>query len=97
MVLKKFESVGITLTAKDFDYSEYAHEYMKVFIEEAKKGNVYSDRIKDTFEKKLQEKIESEIIQVPYLKKAYNEYLKAVNANPMSHPVIETEILNYSN
>ncbi len=51
MVLKKFESVGITLTAKDFDYSEYAHEYMRVFIEEAKRGNVYTDRIKDTFEK----------------------------------------------
>ena len=51
MVLKKFESVGITLTAKDFDYSEYAHEYMKVFIEEMKKGNVYTDRIKQTFEK----------------------------------------------
>ena len=51
MVLKKFESVGIVLTSKDFDYSEYAHEYMKVFIEEAKKGNVYTDKIKDTFEK----------------------------------------------
>lgn len=47
--------------------------------------------------KKLQEKIDSEIIQVPYLEKMYNEYLKAVNAKPMSHPVIETEILNYSN
>lgn len=51
MVLKKFESVGIVLTAKDFDYSEYAHEYMKVFIEEVKKGNVYTERMKDTFEK----------------------------------------------
>lgn len=51
MVLKKFESVGIVLTAKDFDYSEYAHEYMKVFLEEVKKGNVYTDRIKETFEK----------------------------------------------
>lgn len=51
MVLKKFESVGITLTAKDFNYSEYAHEYMRVFIEEAKKGNVYTDRIKETFER----------------------------------------------
>ncbi len=50
-VLKKFESVGIVLTDKDFNYSEYAHEYMKVFIEEAKKGNTYSDRIKSTFEK----------------------------------------------
>ena len=51
MALKKFESVGIVLTANDFDYSEYAHEYMNVFIEEAKKGNVYTDKIKDTFEK----------------------------------------------
>lgn len=50
-VLKKFESVGIVLTEKDFDYSEYAHEYMKVFLEEVKKGNVYTDRIKETFEK----------------------------------------------
>jgi len=51
MVLKKFESVGIVLTEKDFDYSEYAHEYMRVFIEEVKRGNVYTDRIKETFEK----------------------------------------------
>ena len=51
MVLKKFESVGIVLTDKDFNYSEYAHEYMKVFIEEVKKGNVYTDRIKETFER----------------------------------------------
>ena len=50
-VLKKFEGVGIQLTAKDFDYSEYAHEYMKVFIEEVKKGNVNTDKIKETFEK----------------------------------------------
>jgi len=51
MVIKKFESVGIVLTAKDFDYSEYAHEYMKVFFEEIKKGNANTDRIKETFEK----------------------------------------------
>ncbi len=51
MVIKKFESVGITLTDKDFDYSEYAHEYMKVFLEEIKKGNANTDRIKETFEK----------------------------------------------
>jgi len=50
-VLKKFESVGIVLTEKDFDYSEYAHEYMKIFLEEVKKGNVYTDRIKETFER----------------------------------------------
>lgn len=47
--------------------------------------------------KKLQERIDSEITQVPYLEKAYNEYIKAIIAKPMSHPAIENEILNYSN
>lgn len=49
--LKKFEEVGIILTEKDFDYSEYANEYMKTFIEEAKKGNINSDKMKEKFEK----------------------------------------------
>ena len=47
--------------------------------------------------KKLQERIDSEITQVPYLEKAYNEYIKAIIAKPMSHPAIENEILNNSN
>ena len=42
-------------------------------------------------------RIDSEITQVPYLNKAYNDYLKAIKANPMSHPAIEAEILSYPN
>lgn len=49
--IKKFKQVGIFLTENDFDYSEYANEYMKVFFEEAQKGDIYSDRIKSTFER----------------------------------------------
>lgn len=45
----------------------------------------------------LKERIDSEISQVPYLNKAYNDYIKAITANPMSHPAIESEILGYSN
>lgn len=46
---------------------------------------------------KLKEKIDSEIMQVPYLKTAFNDYIYAITTKPMSHPVIESEILNYSN
>lgn len=49
--IRKFKEVGIILTEKDFDYSEYANEYMKVFLEESRNGNIYSERIKTTFEK----------------------------------------------
>ena len=45
----------------------------------------------------LQGRIDSEISQVPYLNKTYNDYIKAIKANPMSHPAIEAEILGYSN
>ena len=77
----------------------------KLFIQELNRrregATTYSseDLIHDlsAVKKKLQEKIETDIIQVPYLEKAYNEYLKAVYETPMSHPAIETEILNYSN
>ena len=46
---------------------------------------------------KLKEEIDSEIMQVPYLKKAYNDYINEITAKPMSHPAIEPEILNYTN
>lgn len=46
---------------------------------------------------KLQGRLDSEILKVPYLNKAYNDYIKAITANPMSHPAIEAEILGYSN
>lgn len=46
---------------------------------------------------KLKGDINSEIMQVPYLKIAYIDYINAITAKPMSHPAIELEILNYSN
>lgn len=49
--VKKFREVGIGISSKDFCISEYAKEYMEVLIEEADKGNINSERVKDTFEK----------------------------------------------
>lgn len=48
--LEKFRIVGINLVADDFNYSIYTKEYMKVFLEDTKKGNPNSGRVKDTFE-----------------------------------------------
>ena len=49
--VNKFEEVGIKLTGKDFKISEYANEYMTVLLEEFERGNINSERVKDTFEK----------------------------------------------
>ena len=49
--INKFEDVGIKLTGKDFQISEYANEYMTVLLEEDEKGNINSDRVQETFEK----------------------------------------------
>lgn len=77
----------------------------KLFIQEInrRRGGV-SSYSKDDFsydlskvKKELKEEIDSEIMQVPYLKKVYNNYIKAITANPLGHPAIESEILNYSN
>lgn len=48
--LDKFRIVGVNLTAQDFEYSVYTKEYMNVFLEEMKKGDCNSTRVKDTFE-----------------------------------------------
>jgi len=48
--LDKFRLVGINLNAQDFEYSVYTKEYMNVFLEEMKKGDCNSTRVKDTFE-----------------------------------------------
>ncbi len=48
--LEKFRIVGINLNAQDFEYSIYTKEYMNVFLEEMKKGDCNSTRVKDTFE-----------------------------------------------
>lgn len=49
--IKKFREVGINVTAEDFDISEYTKEYMNVLIEEADKGEINSERVKDIFDK----------------------------------------------
>ena len=48
--IEKFENAGVNVGTEDFNYSIHAKEYMKVFFEERKKGEVNSNRIKETFE-----------------------------------------------
>ena len=48
--LEKFRIVGINLVANDFNYSIYTKEYMNILLEEIKKGDSNSGRVKDTFE-----------------------------------------------
>lgn len=48
--LNKFSKVGILLTLDDFDYSIYVKNYMKIFFQEFEKGNVNSDKMKQSFE-----------------------------------------------
>ena len=48
--VKKFEIVGIKITAEDFNISENAKEYMKVLLEEAYNGQINSEKIKEAFE-----------------------------------------------
>ncbi len=48
--LNKFKEVGVALNKEDFNFSVYTKEYMTVLLEELKKGDVNSTRIKDLFE-----------------------------------------------
>lgn len=48
--IKKFEEVGIKLELKDFDYSEYVKEYLKVFLCEMEKEEINSKKIKNKFD-----------------------------------------------
>lgn len=49
--IKKFKSVGINLTDKDFNISEYVNEYMAVLLGELNKENIDFGKMKETFEK----------------------------------------------
>lgn len=42
----------------------------------------------------LGNRIDSRLMRVPYLKKKFEEFMKAIKAAPNSHPNVETEILN---
>lgn len=46
-----FRNIGISISEQDFSSSKYALEYMKVFLNEMKIGNVDSQNVKETFEK----------------------------------------------
>ena len=48
--LEKFRIVGVNLVAEDFEYSVYTKEYMTTLLEEIKKGDCNSSKVKDTFE-----------------------------------------------
>ena len=48
--IEMFKNVDITLEVKDFNYSIYTKEYMETFLEETKKGDSNSQKVKETFE-----------------------------------------------
>lgn len=48
--IQKFECIGIILDSSDFEYSIYVTQYMKVFFEEKKNGDINSNRLKEKFE-----------------------------------------------
>lgn len=48
--IKSFARVGVELKNEDFNYSPFTKRYMQVFFEEYKKGDVNSQKMKDTFE-----------------------------------------------
>ncbi len=49
--VKQFELVGISVSANDFNISEYAKEYMSVLLQEVYNGEINSETIKTAFEK----------------------------------------------
>ena len=50
--IEQFEKVGVNLSAKEFEISEYCQKYMEVLLNEAKNGgNINSEKVKSTFEK----------------------------------------------
>lgn len=48
--IRRFESVGINLQSSDFDYSIYVEEYMNIFFQERKNGNLNFNVLKAKFE-----------------------------------------------
>ncbi len=50
--VEQFEKVGVNLSSKEFEISEYCQKYMEVLLNEAKNGgNINSEKVKSTFEK----------------------------------------------
>ena len=77
--VKQFEAVGIKLSAKDFNISEYTKEYMTVLLQEAYNGEINSERIKETFEKvywKCSEVVSHLYVNIRYI---YDKYEKEID------------------
>ena len=77
--VKQFESVGIKLTANDFNISEYSKEYMEVLLQEAQDGQINSERVKDAFEKvywKCSEVVTHLYVNIKYV---YDKYENEIN------------------
>ena len=84
--VKQFEAVGIRITAKDFNISEYAQEYMEVLLQEAYNGEINSERIKDTFEKvywKCSEVVSHLYVNIRHLYDKYENEIDKFYENKM--------------
>jgi len=84
--VKQFESVGIIITAKDFNISEYAQEYMAVLLHEACNGQINSERIKETFEKvywKCSEVVTHLYVNIRYIYDKYENEIDKFYENKM--------------
>ncbi len=77
--LDKFRMAGINLRQEDFDYSIYTNEYMRVFLDDMRKGDINSSRIKDTFEQ-IYWKCSDIIIHIELnFRSLYFKYEKQIN------------------
>lgn len=86
--VKQFEAVGIRITAKDFNISEYAQEYMEVLLQEAYNGEINSERIKDTFEKvywKCSEVVSHLYVNIRHLYDKYENEIDKAFENKMEN------------
>ena len=77
--IDKFRMVGVYLTIDDFNYSAFTKEYMTVFLEDMKKGDPNSARVKDAFEQ-IYWKCSDIIIHIELnIRSIYFRYEKAIN------------------
>lgn len=84
--VKQFETVGIKLTAKDFNISEYAQEYMQILLQEAYNGEINSEKVKDTFEKmywKCSEVVTHLYVNIRHLYDKYEDEIDKAYENKM--------------
>lgn len=77
--LEKFRMVGVNLNEEDFNYSVYTKEYMKVLLENVRKGDPNSARVKDKFEQ-IYWKCSDIIIHIELnFRSIYLKYEKTIN------------------